>query len=229
VTLGAKTLVRAIRTAREDDRVKAIVLRVDSPGGDGFASNEIWRELDLVEKPLAVSMGNVAGSGGYYIACNADRVFAGPATLTGSIGVFSLKLVTSGLYDKLGVRRVTLKRGERADALSDTRPYTTDEDSVLQAQVDWFYDRFVEKVADGRGLSYEAVDSVGRGRIWAGTDAYRVGLVDSLGGLLDAVAWAKEEAGLEECDYVFYPEDRGGLSAVFRRMLGTELRKAVGR
>ncbi len=229
MTLGAKTLARAVRAAREDDRVKAIVLRVDSPGGDGFASDLIWRELELVEKPLAVSMGSVAGSGGYYIACNADRVFAGPATLTGSIGVFSMKFVTAGLYEKLGIRRETFKRGERADAMSDARAFTAEEDSVLQAQVDWFYRQFVDKVAEGRGLGFEAVDSVGQGRIWAGSDAYRIGLVDSLGGLLDAVAWAKAEAGLEECDYVFFPEDRGGLGGMFRRMLGTELRKVVGR
>ena len=229
MTVGAATLVRAIRSAREDRRVKAIVLRVDSPGGDGFASDLIWRELELVEKPLVVSMGNLAASGGYYISCNADRVFASPGTVTGSIGGFSFKFVTEGLYNKLGARRQVLKRGEHADLGSDTRAYTPEEDSILEAMVGEFCRDFIAKVARGRGLAVEAVDSVAGGRVWSGADAQRLGLVDSLGGLLAAIGWAREQAGLKECDYVFYPEPASGIMGFVRRLLGSEARKVLGR
>lgn len=211
--MGSETMRRAIAKARDDRRVKAIVLRIDSPGGDGFASDIIWRELEKTrtKKPIVASMGDVAGSGGYYIACNASRVFALPTTLTGSIGVFGLKFVTEGLYNKFGIRRQTLKRGEHADALADLRRYTPEEESLVQAQVDRFYWQFVDRVAQGRGLSRERVDSLGQGRVWSGRDAQRVGLVDTLGGLLQAVEFAKRAAGLTTCDIVFYPEPRSDL------------------
>jgi protease-4 len=150
-------------------------------------------------------------------------VFAEPATLTGSIGVFTLKFVTEGLYNKLGIRRQVVKRGEHADASSDLREYTPEEDSAIQAQADWFYNQFVEKVALGRNLTFAHVDSVGQGRVWAGSDARRVGLVDSLGGLLDAVEYAKKEAGLGECDFVFYPKPRADLLS----MLGGFARERI--
>jgi protease-4 len=217
--MGSETMRKAIARARDDRRVKAIVLRIDSPGGDGFASDVIWRELEKTRttKPVIVSMGDVAGSGGYYIACNARRVFALPMTLTGSIGVFGLKFVTEGLYNKLGIRRQTVKRGEHADALADLRLYTPEEESLVQAQIDRFYWQFVEKVAQGRGLSRERVDSLGQGRVWSGRDARRIGLVDTLGGLLQAVEFAKQEAGLVECDLVFFPEPK---TDVFSRFGG---------
>ena len=213
MTMGAQTIVRAIRQARDDGRVKAIVLRIDSPGGDGFASDMIWRELELCrqKKPVIVSMAGVAGSGGYYIACNATRIFALPTTLTGSIGVFDYKFVTEGLYNKLGARRQDVKRGEHADAMSDMRAMTPEEDSMMQAQVDYFYRQFVQKVATGRKLSFEKVDSIGQGRIWSGLDAKRIGIVDSLGGFLDAVGYAKQVAKLKDCDYVVLPAPKGGL------------------
>jgi len=227
--MGARTMVRAIRAARRDRKVKAIVLRIDSPGGSGYASDLIWRELELAkeDKPVVASMGNIAGSGGYYIACGADQIFVNPTTLTGSIGVFGLKFVTEGLYNKLGIRRETFKRGEHADALSDSREYTAEEDSILQAQVDWFYEQFVEKVAEGRGLSFEQVDSVAQGRIWAGSDAFEVGLVDSVGGLQAAIDWAKQQAGLKECELDFYPKPKRGFGnmtrdLVARHVLGLE-------
>jgi protease-4 len=219
--MGARTMVRAIRAARRDKEVKAIVLRIDSPGGSGYASDLIWRELELAkeDKPVVASMGNIAASGGYYIACGADRVFVNPTTLTGSIGVFGLKFVTEGLYNKLGIRRETFKRGEHADALSDSREYTPEEDSILQVQVDWFYKQFVDKVAEGRGLSFEQVDSVAQGRIWAGSDAFEVGLVDSVGGLLVAIDWAKQKAGLKECELDFYPKPKRGFGTMTRDLL----------
>jgi protease-4 len=173
----------------------------------------IWRELELCrqKKPIIVSMAGVAGSGGYYIACNATRVFAMPTTLTGSIGVFSFKLVTEGLFNKLGARRQTVKRGEHADALSDMRAMTPEEDSMMQAQVDYFYNQFVQKVATGRKMSFDKVDSIGQGRIWSGLDAKRIGIVDSLGGFLDAVGYAKNVAKVEGCDYLVLPAPKTGL------------------
>jgi protease IV len=215
VTMGAQTMVRAIRQARQDKRVKAVVLRIDSPGGDGFASDMIWRELDLCrqKKPVVVSMAGVAGSGGYYIACNASRIFALPTTLTGSIGVFNSRFVTEGLYNKLGARRQTVKRGEHADAMSDIRAMTPEEDSMMQAQVDYFYHQFVQKVATGRKMSFEKVDSIGQGRIWSGLDAKRIGIVDSLGGFLDAVGYAKQVAKLKDCDYLVLPASKTGFGA----------------
>uniref|UniRef100_A0A7C4CAG5 Signal peptide peptidase SppA n=1 Tax=candidate division WOR-3 bacterium TaxID=2052148 RepID=A0A7C4CAG5_UNCW3 len=208
--IGSTTLVNAIRQARKDRRVKSVLLRVDSPGGDGLASDEIWRELELTraKKPLVVSMGGVAASGGYYISCNAERVFASPASLTGSIGVFSLRLVTEGLYNKLGVRRQSVKRGEHAD-LTDARAMTPEEDSIVQAQIDYFYGQFVNKVAQGRRMTPEQVDSVAQGRVWSGRDAFRVGLVDSLGGLKAALDYARDRARLgSDSEIEFYPKPK---------------------
>jgi protease-4 len=222
-SLGATTLCDAIESARKDRQVKAVVLRIDSPGGDGFASDLIWRELGLLreKKPLVVSMGSLAASGGYYIACNATTVFATPTTLTGSIGVFDMDFVTEGLYNKVGARREVVKRGSKADARSGLRPFTPGEDSLIQDQVDWFYRQFTEKVAAGRRMTAAAVDSVGQGRIWSGSDAQRVGLVDSLGGLREAVECARKLAGLKECDYVLYPKPSTGIAAL-RDLLARE-------
>jgi protease-4 len=229
MTMGAQTIVRAIRQARTDKRVKAVVLRIDSPGGDGFASDMIWRELELCrqKKPIVVSMAGVAGSGGYYIACNATRVFALPTTLTGSIGVFNFKLVTEGLYNKLGARRQTVTRGEHAGAMSDMRMNTPEEDSMMQAQVDYFYRQFVQKVATGRKLSFEKVDSVGQGRIWSGLDAKRVGIVDTLGGFLDAVGYAKQVAKLTDCDYVVLPAPKTGLGSMVSDFATEQIRRVI--
>jgi protease-4 len=229
VTMGAQTMVRAIRQARKDKRVKAVVLRIDSPGGDGFASDMIWRELELCrqKKPVIASMAGVAGSGGYYIACNATRVFALPTTLTGSIGVFNFKLVTEGLFNKLGARRQAVKRGEHADAMSDMRAMTPEEDSMMQAQVDYWYRQFVQKVATGRKLSFEKVDSVGQGRIWSGLDAKRVGIVDTLGGFLDAVGYAKKVAKLEDCDYIVLPAPKTGFGSMVSDFATEQVRKVI--
>jgi protease-4 len=229
VTMGAQTMVRAIRRARDDKRVKAVVLRIDSPGGDGFASDMIWRELELCrqKKPIIASMAGVAGSGGYYIACNATRVFALPTTLTGSIGVFSFKLVTEGLYNKFGARRQTVKRGEHADAMSEMRTMTPEEDSMMQDQVDYFYNQFVQKVAAGRKMSFEKVDSIGQGRIWSGLDAKRIGIVDSLGGFLDAVGYAKQVAKLKECDYVVLPAAKNGFGNMVGDFAQDQVRKVI--
>ncbi len=223
---GSETVCRAIREARQDKRVKGIVLRVDSPGGDGVASDAIWRELALVKgkKPVVVSMGSLAASGGYYVSCNGTKIFALPGTITGSIGVFSLRLVTEGLYNKLGVRRQVVKKGEHADAVGDVRELTPAEDSIFQEQIDWFYQHFVEKVAKGRSLSYEQVDAVAQGRIWLGRDAKVLGLVDSLAGFMQAIEFCQEKAGLRG-DYQvrFFPQAKVSIGS----FLGERLERVL--
>ncbi|MCX7785236.1 MAG: signal peptide peptidase SppA [candidate division WOR-3 bacterium] len=213
VTCGANTIVKAIRDARKDKNVKAIVLRVDSPGGDGFASDLIWRELSLAKekKPVVVSMGPVSASGGYYISMAGDKIFASPATITGSIGVFSLKFVTQGLYTKLGVKTETIKRGEHADMFSPDRKFTEQEKDILKRQIQDFYAQFINKVAQHRNLTPEFVDSVGQGRVWTGNQARQCKLVDSLGGLLNALDFAKEKAKVNEVKIEFFPKRQKNL------------------
>ncbi|MEO0091791.1 MAG: signal peptide peptidase SppA [candidate division WOR-3 bacterium] len=210
VTCGANTITKAIREARKDKNVKAIVLRVDSPGGDGFASDLIWRELLLAKekKPVIVSMGSVAASGGYYISMVGDKIFASPATITGSIGVFSLKFVTQGLYSKLGIKTETIKRGEHADMFSPDRKFSEQEKDILQRQIKDFYSQFINKVAMHRNLTPEFVDSVGQGRVWTGNQALQCKLVDTLGGLLNAIDFAKERANVKEIKVVSLPKTR---------------------
>lgn len=197
---GSETMVSALREARNRRAVKAIVLRVDSPGGSGQASDDIWQEVRRAraQKPVIVSMSNLAASGGYYIACGADRIVAEPTTLTGSIGVFGGKLNLLGLYQKLGLNIETVSRGRNAEMLSPFRDFTPQERDRYQAQLDDFYRVFLARVAEGRGMSEERADSLGRGRVWAGLSAQRFGLVDTLGGLNTAVAVARSRAGLSE-------------------------------
>lgn len=221
---GAKTVCRAIREAARKKQIKGIILRVNSPGGDGVASELIWREITKVKgkKPVVVTMGRVAASGGYYVSCNADQIFALPNTITGSIGVFSLRFITEGLYNKVGIKRQIIKKGEHADILSDYRAATFEEDSIFQNEIDWFYQHFVQRVAQGRNMNSEQVDSIAQGRIWTGIDAHRIGLVDSLGGFIEAVDYCRRMAKVgEEYELVFYPEPRTGIAALIDR--GIEL------
>jgi len=220
---GAKTICRVLKEAASKKQIKGIVIRINSPGGDAVASELIWREISKIrgKKPVVVSMGEMAASGGYFVACNADRIFAQPSTITGSIGVFSLKLITEGLYNKLGIRRQIIKKGEHADALTDYRELTPEEDSILQEQIDWFYQHFVHRVAQGRNMSSEQVDSIAQGRIWLGIDAKQIGLVDSLGGLMPAIEYCRQMAKLgNDYQLVFYPKHRTGLGALIK---GTKL------
>lgn len=196
-----ETFAKEIRKLRQDDSVKAIVLRVNSPGGSAAASEMIVRELALTrkEKPVIVSMGTVAASGGYWIATSADRIYAEPATITGSIGVFGMFLNVQGLAtDKLGLTFETVKTGKYADALSVTRPKTEDELAVMQRMVDWIYDQFLTKVAEARKLDREAVHEIAQGRVWSGREAQKLGLVDEIGGLSAAMAYAAEKAGVKD-------------------------------
>lgn len=210
---GSETIVGALRDARNRRAVKAILLRIDSPGGSGQASDDIWQEVRRAraQKPVIVSMSNLAASGGYYIACGADRIVAEPSTITGSIGVFGGKLNLLGLYQKLGLSIETASRGRNAEMLSPFRDFTPEEQARYQAQLDDFYRVFVARVAEGRGMTAEAADSLGRGRVWSGVSAQRLGLVDTLGGMRTALGVARERAGLAADDAVrleLYPRPR---------------------
>ncbi|MEK6609024.1 MAG: signal peptide peptidase SppA [Myxococcota bacterium] len=208
---GGDTIARAIEEARDDPSIRAIVVRIASPGGVVGAADLIWRELikARAQKPVVASMGDVAASGGYYAAAGASRVFASPSTLTGSIGIFYGKLDVGGLFGKLGVTHEATERGARAGMESTTRPYTDDERRALMEKLRELYGRFLEAVHRGRGMPTDAVDAVGRGRVWTGAQARARGLVDAEGGLIDAVAEAKRMAGMSpevEVELVLLPE-----------------------
>lgn len=199
--VGSDTMVRALDEAAKDSEVKAIILRIDSPGGSGTASESIWRAVKRAEaagKPVIVSMVNYAASGGYYIACGADKIVADPATLTGSIGVFAGKFVVNGLEDKLGVSMDTLSYGQDAGIDSAQSEFTPAQKQHFNEMLDDFYKTFVARVADGRHLDPVKAESIARGRVWTGAQAKERGLVDVLGGFDDAVTEAKRAAKLPE-------------------------------
>ncbi len=198
---GSDSVCAELRAAASSDRARAVVLQVDSPGGSAVASDAIWREVCRVRdtgKPVVVSMGEAAASGGYYIACPADVIVALPATLTGSIGVFGGKLVLEGLLEKLGVHTGTVQQGANALMYSPRRPFSDAERERFAATIDAIYADFVAKVATGRSRSISQIEEVARGRVWTGRDAVRAGLVDELGGLRDAVRIASARAGLTD-------------------------------
>jgi len=202
---GSDTIAAALREAAHDDSVSAIVLRVDSPGGSVTASETIWREVKKARergKPVVASMGAVAASGGYYVSMCADAIVANPGTITGSIGVVTGKLIARDLKDRLGVGSDAVRTNANADAWSMNAPFTPEQQAQVEAEADLFYTDFVERVADGRNLTVDAVDAVARGRVWTGADALDHGLVDELGGLRAAVRKAKVLAGLDEDDKV---------------------------
>jgi protease-4 len=204
--VGSEPIGRQIRRAADDPRVAAIVVRIDSPGGDGTASDLIWRELIRARKekgkPVIASMGDVAASGGYYVAAGADAIFAEPGTVTGSIGVFIGHFDAEGLLGKLGLNLETVKRGASADLFTPNRALSEAERKTLQTWVDGFYDEFLARVSQARGLSRTEVDRIAQGRVWTGAQALERKLVDRLGGLEDALAEAKRRAGLSPDDEV---------------------------
>jgi protease-4 len=209
--MGSETITDALKKAREDSSIKAIVLRIDSGGGSVFASDLIWREVMLTKrkKPLIVSMGGMAASGGYYIACPADVIVADPGTVTGSIGVIAGKFSLRGLYDRLGISKEILKRGENSDIYTLYNNFTDEQREIVNRHIQEFYHDFVRKVAQGRNISEEAVESVAQGRVWTGKQARDRGLVDELGGLQLAISIAKSRAGLkpdEDVDIVAFPK-----------------------
>ena len=208
---GEKT-ARLLREIRQDDDIKAVVLRVNSPGGSVSASEAIARELSLLrkDKTLVVSMGSLAASGGYWISAQSDRIFAEPTTITGSIGVFGMFMNFQGLMnDKLGLTFDTVKTGKYADAATVTRPKTPDELAIFQDSVDWVYDQFITKVTKGRKLDRAVVEEIAQGRVWSGSEALKLGLVDELGGLDAAFKYAVTKAKLgDNCKVTEYPKSK---------------------
>lgn len=198
--VGSYSMAESIKELREDATVRAVVLRIESPGGSSLASDVMWRELMLLakKKPLIVSMGTVAASGGYFVASASRNIFALPLTITGSIGVFYGKADISGLLGKIGVTVDTYKTAPRADAESMFRGFTPEESRALEYKVAQFYDTFLDRVSQGRGMSKEAIDQVGRGRVWVGQQAIQLHLVDHLGGLRDALEAARQAGQLPE-------------------------------
>ncbi len=199
-TIDAEKYIETIRKARKDSSIKAVVLRVNSPGGSAFASEVIWHELDLARavKPLIVSMGDVAASGGYYISCIADTILAQPNSITGSIGVIGMYLNMEGFFNKLGITFDMEKTNTYSDFLSGLRPASNYELNYWQTIVDSIYVTFVKRVDKGRELDFNQIDAIGQGRVWSGVDAMKIGLVDKMGGLDDAIEIAKNMAGLDE-------------------------------
>ena len=233
--MGGSTVARWLRTARTDPSVGAIVLRIDSPGGSSVGSDVIWREVALAKKakPVIVSMSDLAGSGGYWIAMPATKIVAEPQTLTGSIGVLAGKFSIDGLLTKLGVTTERLVFGEKADAFSIFRPFTDDERKLLKDELLWIYEQFLTRAAEGRGLTRDAVDAVGKGRIWTGRQAKDRKLIDEIGGLTMAIGLAKKEAGIdagEEVRLDVWPRKRTLWQSLMGRPgLGLDLKSAAGR
>ena len=206
--------IRELQKLRKDEDVKAVVIRVNSGGGSAFASEQIWHEIQLLkaEKPVVISMGGMAASGGYYISCGANKIIAEPSTLTGSIGIFGMVPdATELLNEKLGLHFDVVKTNQFADFGAPSvygmlgRPFTGDESAMMQGMVERGYDLFISRVADGRGISKDSVDAIGQGRVWTGEQALKIGLVDQLGNLKDAIAEAAQLAALEKYSVDTYP------------------------
>jgi protease-4 len=229
--LGSDTMIEQIREARDDSSIKAIVLRVDSPGGSSVASDVIWRELmvtrnDDEKRPLVVSMSDLAASGGYYIAMAANSIVAQPATITGSIGVFGGKIAIGGTLNKIGINSETIASGPGASINSPFAPFTPPQRMKLQEIIQDIYDDFVEKAAESRNTTPEKIDAVAQGRVWTGQQARERGLVDALGGLDTAVAIAKEKAKIpadEDVELVVYSGRRTLYEALTEQLGGASL------
>jgi protease-4 len=221
-TCGSTTIIEALKQAEDDDTVKAIVLRVDSPGGSALASDLIWNEVVHCKKPLIASMSDVAASGGYYISMGAKKIYAEPGTLTGSIGVFGGKVALEGTYEKIGINTEVIARGANAGIFSSTFPFSDSEKAAMTALIHDAYDQFLDKAVDGRSkagakLTRKELEPIAGGRIWTGRQAKGLGLVDELGNLDDAVASAKKAAGVEnekDMDLLILPKPRNFIDAL---------------
>lgn len=226
--IGGLSLSETIRKARENKNIKAVVLRVNSPGGDALASEVIWREVALCrkEKPVIVSMGDVAASGGYYISCAADRIVAQPNTITGSIGVFGILFNAGNMFkNKLGITFDQYKTGNFSDLGNMTRALTEAERNIIQNSVERVYATFTKRVSEGRNIPIADVDSIGQGRIWTGVDALAIGLVDTLGGLEDAIAIAAGKAKITNYRITELPEKKDPFQQLMTEITeGTEAR-----
>lgn len=235
--IGSETLIEYIRQARRDGSVRGIVLRIDSPGGSATASDAVWRELMIArnereDRPIVASMSDLAASGGYYIALPAQFIVAQPSTLTGSIGIFGGKIVTGGVYEKLGARIESTSIGKHAEIESPIRPYNPEEVRKLDEQLQAFYDQFVEKVATSRRSTPEKIDAMAQGRVWTGQQARERGLVDALGGLDRAIEVTKERAKIpasSDVELVVYPPKKSFYEILSDQFNGTNESLAVSR
>ncbi len=232
---GSETIVEQIRRIRDDESVKAIIVRVDSPGGSSTASDVIWRELMITRdqkpsRPLITSMSDLAASGGYYIAMPGQWIVAQPATLTGSIGIYTGKMVTGGTLGKLGITTETVKSGRNADMYSPLTPFSPEQRAKVDEYMQGFYDQFVEKVAQARHTTPERIDAIAQGRVWTGQQAKEIGLVDQLGGLDTAIAVAKQRARIpveEDVELVMYPPRRSFYEALAEQFGGASASGAL--
>ena len=191
----------------DNDKIKAVVLRINSPGGSAYGSEQIWKAVSVVKskKPIVVSMGDYAASGGYYIACNTDRIFAQPTTLTGSIGIFGIFPNIGGLTDKLGIKFDNVKTNKYSDFGATYRPMNTEERAILQRYINNGYELFTKRCAEGRNMNIDSLKAIAEGRIYSGTDAMQLGLVDEMGGLEEAIAFAAKKANISNYTLKYYP------------------------
>lgn len=233
--IDGNTVVKDLSRLREDANIKAVVLRVNSPGGSAFASEQIWNEVVKLkaEKPIIVSMGSMAASGGYYISCAADSIFAEATTLTGSIGIFGMVPNFEGLLtDKIGLDIDVVKTNPHSDMNFPIRPMSEREKNIIQKNVERGYALFVKRCADGRGMSEDAIRQVAEGRVWTGATAKELGLVDQLGGINEALKAASEKAGLEHYTVADYPEETDPFTALLQKgkdeYINARLRKNTG-
>jgi signal peptide peptidase SppA, 67K type len=230
----SEKLVKTLDKVAKDDKIKAVVLRVNSPGGSAYGSEQIWRAVGNLKskKPVIVSMGNYAASGGYYIACIADTIVAQPNTLTGSIGIFGMIPNAEGLTKKIGVNFDGVKTNKMSDGITLLRRFTADERDLLQKYVNSGYETFVTRCADGRGMTTDAIKEIAEGRVWTGEDALKLGLVDVLGGLSDAINIAAAKAEIENYQVKEYPEPENFmttlLGGVDTKMENKMLKKQLG-
>lgn len=234
-SIGSERISKAIRKAREDDKVKAIVFRINSGGGSALASDVIWREIDLARKtkPVVASLGGVAASGGYYIACAASKIISDPTTITGSIGVFGVVPNFEGLFSKkLGITFDWVMTNKNGDYIPVTKPLSPYQTKKIQRDVDHIYEVFTGKVAAGRNLEVARVDSIGQGRVWSGTDAKTLGLVDEFGGLTRAIELAAELSSVKDYRILSLPEQKEWFEELINQITGndptTRLQQALG-
>lgn len=226
--IGGDRFAELLQELRDDEDVKAVVLRVNSPGGSAMASEQVARQVKLTQakKPVIISMGNLAASGGYQIASYGEMIFASPTTITGSIGVFGLLVNVQDLANNVGVTWDVVKTGKYADSIGISRPKTPEELAILQRITDQFYDRFLTIVSEGRSLPKDQVNEIGQGRVWSGLEAKRIGLVDELGGLDDAIAAAVKSAELgDDWQVVEYPKSGHVREQLLRTLLGAQFVK----
>ena len=214
-------MTKELKKLQDDENVKAVVFRINSPGGSAFISEQIWKQVVELKttKPIVVSMGNVAASGGYYVACAADKIVAEENTLTGSIGIFGLFPNTSGLFEKLALTTDVVKTNKYADLGDPSRPMTDDEQALIQAHVERGYDVFLTRCAQGRQMSKEAIDLIGQGRVWTGRQAHELGLVDELGGIDRAIELAVELAGLDNYTIAHVSTSSDFIKELFEKQL----------